>query len=243
MPEKPRPSDVSPPTNTAGDLIADPTEAQLLAVRYKSLDDNEREEYRQMQRDYEYERVKYDRCCEALAKIGTRIQSSVHIDKMHYTYNCDSVHEMLLKLRKRFAPTDTIREQELALAWKALQKLPKSQDIMAWLDKWETTYDECCEMDTVDVAGTRPIYSFIDAVQPLSSNFAETWVMKLANSTEAFDFKEVIQQYRNLRRTAQNWNKSKGGVHGAFASTAFQDRLPDGSRAPPSPCLCGELHW
>jgi hypothetical protein len=116
MPEKPRPSDVSPPTNTAGDLIADPTEAQLLAVRYKSLDDNEREEYRQMQRDYEYERVKYDRCYEALAKISTRIQSSVHVDKMHYTYNCDLVYKMLLKLRKRFAPTDTICEQELALA-------------------------------------------------------------------------------------------------------------------------------
>jgi hypothetical protein len=35
---------------------------------------------------------------------------------MHYTYNCDLVYEMLLKLGKRFTPTDTIREQELALA-------------------------------------------------------------------------------------------------------------------------------
>jgi hypothetical protein len=123
------------PTDAAGNLISEPTEIQWKPVHFTSLSETEREEYRQMQRNFECDGAKYDRCREALGKIRTKIQNSVAVENLHYTFDCNSVYVMLLKPNKRFAPTDTIKEYELMLAWKAMQKFPKGQDIMAWLGK------------------------------------------------------------------------------------------------------------
>jgi len=79
----------------------------------------------------------------------------------------------MTSLKDRFRPTDEIRKQELIAKWKALQKPPKQQSLLGWLQKWETTFDECKEVNLADVQGTRPIYDFVASVQALDPVFSQ----------------------------------------------------------------------
>lgn len=63
--------------------------------------------------DYAWEIERYDRQREALADLRMRIQETVHIDNLFYTFNCDTTYDMLSKLKARFAPTDREREQKV----------------------------------------------------------------------------------------------------------------------------------
>jgi hypothetical protein len=67
----------------------------------------------------------------------------------------------MVKLKARFRPTDEIQKQELIAKWKALQKPPRQQNLLGWLQKWETTFDKCKEVNLADVQGTRLIYDFV----------------------------------------------------------------------------------
>jgi hypothetical protein len=57
----------------------------------------------------------------------------------------------MTSLKDWFRPTDEIQKQELIAKWKALQKPPRQQNLLGWLQKWETTFNECKEVDLADV--------------------------------------------------------------------------------------------
>ena len=87
---------------------------------------------------------------EALGKIRVRIQELV--DPKHFVYTRgDTAHEVLSKLKARFKLTDYAKKQELRTAWASLQKSTKVIDTEGWLQLWETTYDECKEVNLPEV--------------------------------------------------------------------------------------------
>jgi len=140
-------------------------------VSFATLKAEEREYFRILQEQYSREIKIYDKQQEALADLRIKVQESVYVDMLRYTFNCDDVHAMLVALKERFAPNDKEREQELILEWKRLLKSPaKNQDIDLWLDKWEITFDECSEQKLPDVTGTRPHYDFLNATAQLNSS-------------------------------------------------------------------------
>jgi hypothetical protein len=113
-PLRPEPLDVKPPV--AGQP---PTTFSKLSV-------DEKEQLRQLQSDYNYDRKEYDRKRKALADVRIRIVESLKRDYISYTHNCETVHDLLVKLKERIAPTDKIWERELIEQYKAACKPPKS---------------------------------------------------------------------------------------------------------------------
>jgi len=133
-PKRPTPDDVkettTPVVNTPSDNSQTaPSTSTTAPTRFSQLTEDEKEQLRILQKDYEYERKKYDQRTDALNDLRVHIQSTVERTQLSYTFKCETPYDMLIKLKGRFAPTDRAREQDSIREWKKLQKAPKSQDI------------------------------------------------------------------------------------------------------------------
>jgi tRNA A37 threonylcarbamoyladenosine synthetase subunit TsaC/SUA5/YrdC len=79
-----------------------------------------------LQSDYSYERKEYDWKRKALADIRAEIIKSIKRDFISYTYNTETVYNLLVKLKERIAPIDKIRKRELITVYKVACKPPKA---------------------------------------------------------------------------------------------------------------------
>src|ERR1700730_10239084 len=138
------PTLIQPPKPRLADIKAG-------ATTYSELSTDEREQLRQLQSDYNYERKEYDRKRKALADIRVEIIKSIKRDFISYTHNTETVYDLLVKLKDRIAPTDKIRKRELITAYKAACKPPKAQNVEQWIQRWEKTYDEYLAMKISEV--------------------------------------------------------------------------------------------
>jgi hypothetical protein len=114
---EPCPGIVKPPTTTVGTaalVIWNPTEAQIRDVKYSTQSEDEREQLRQQlyRRNYEFDRALYYKRREAIGRTRTRIVDTIE-DNTTYISGIESPHQILIKLKNRFSPTDKIRELEL----------------------------------------------------------------------------------------------------------------------------------
>ena len=57
----------------------------------------------------------------------------MHPDHIHYTFESDMMHEMLMNLQQRLKPTDDIQRLQLTDQYRQLQKSSKNKDLNAWL--------------------------------------------------------------------------------------------------------------
>jgi hypothetical protein len=80
QPRRPEPSDVKPPA------------AGQPPTSFSQLSTDEKEQLRQLQSDYNYDRKEYDRKRKALAEIRTRVIETIKRDYVTYTHKCDTVH-------------------------------------------------------------------------------------------------------------------------------------------------------
>jgi len=224
QPTRPEPSDVKPP------------EVGQLPTAYSMLSTDEKEQLRLLQSDYTYDRKEYDRKRKALADIRIRVVETIKRDYVSYTHKCATVHDMLVKLKDRIAPTDKIRERQLIEQYKSACKPPKSQGIEQWVQKWEKTYDDCSAFNIPEVQGSRPLFDFIQAISGVSTGFADVWNVRLIES-DNHDLQELVKQYRLYLRTTQTQAKSRGD-HGAFPTT-LQGKDTNGKPK----CLCQDYHF
>ncbi|KAI0999210.1 hypothetical protein K3495_g8986 [Podosphaera aphanis] len=102
-PTRPSPTDVRAPVSGA------------TTARLSELTPDEKEEYSFLKEEYLRKTNKYERQCEALADLRIKIQESIHTSNMTFTYECDTVHQMLKNSAGQSAPTNQIRNQEIEL--------------------------------------------------------------------------------------------------------------------------------
>jgi hypothetical protein len=77
---------------------------------------------------------------------------TTHPDNFYYVLNKDSVYDMLILLKNRFAASDYARKQEYTMEWRKTCVAPKrGTEIDPWLRKLKTLYDECKQLDIPDV--------------------------------------------------------------------------------------------
>jgi hypothetical protein len=114
------------PTNTARAVGHKRPAAGEPPTVYSRLSTDEKEQLRQLQADYTYDRKEYDRKRKALAEIRIRIVETIKGDYVAYTHKCNTVYDILVKLKDRIAPTDKIRERDLIEQYKSACKPPKS---------------------------------------------------------------------------------------------------------------------
>lgn len=111
-PDEPKAQDIDSTKNQLSDL--DPADHDIYRIHYQR---------------YLHDLDDYRRQRKALQAFKARIQESVSRNIITYTFNCETPHEVIVKLRTRFAPTDETREQEMLVQYRKLQKPPRSKNL------------------------------------------------------------------------------------------------------------------
>src|SRR5947207_805582 len=101
-----------------------------------------KEELSELRSLYKLRLNRYDQRKAALANLYRFIQETVHPDRVHYIFNCDSVCQMLVNLQSCFKPKDDVRRLQLTDQYRELQKSPKNKNLDSWLINWEKVYRE-----------------------------------------------------------------------------------------------------
>jgi len=68
-----------------------------------------KEELTELRSLYKLRLNRYDQRKASLANLHRFIQETVHPDRVHHTFNCDTVHDMLVNLQKRLKLKDDVR--------------------------------------------------------------------------------------------------------------------------------------
>ena len=102
-PRAPKPVDIDPQKTT-----------------FSSLDEGEKEEFRELRQDYKRKLNKYDRRQRAIGALRVHIQETVSRLNLTYTFNCDTVHRMLINLKQQLSPLNETRERELVRQYRKL---------------------------------------------------------------------------------------------------------------------------
>jgi hypothetical protein len=227
LPIRPTPNDIKPSTTATPTL-------------HSQLDTDQLEELRNRQFDFDRQLKTYDREVTALGDLRALIQRTVARDNLIYTFDCDTIRQILVNLKRRFSPTAEYKERVILQKWNDLKKgLQRGMEIEFWLTRWEKAYGDGIRVNLPDVTGTRPVRDFLAAISPTSSGFADYWQNRLMDEGQGSmvpDLYGLIQKYREYR--ADNPEQRHTATHGAFGPT-LNGMTPDGKR---SPCLCGDDH-
>lgn len=183
---------------------------------------------------------------EALAKLRTRIQETLN-PQFYFYAEADTPFEILVKLRDRFMPSDYSQAQEVRTTWISLQKENKVVDVEAWLQSWQTCYDDAIQHGLPEVQGEWPILTFLEAAKLLDSNWS---TIKLINRSEGrkYEFHELLTSFRHYYRDSNAkrvFKKPASFVATTEASSSppatptLQGKDRNGKK---KTCLCGEQH-
>src|SRR5204863_6381792 len=164
-----------------------------------------------------------------------------------YLARCDTLHQMLQKLKSKYSATVETREIELAAKFRRqLNSIPKSRSLDDWLTELERTHAQC---DERNLLGSKPgiiVKEFIDAIASIDQSFADQWDSVISRGElNNVDFPKIIQHFRNWRlQRAQR--TSHGRSTAAFPAT-FQGQTADDNKDKDNkrkkrPCLCGFEH-
>jgi hypothetical protein len=270
QPIRPTMSDIQPPTalrpnqtpqpgsmhssNTQGTATPGESSTNSDAIpTYKDLNKAERAQLHLETQIYLHELKSYKEHSKAIGRLRTKVIETTHPDNFHYILGKESVYNMLVSLKNRFAASDYARKQEYTMEWKKTCIAPKrGTEIDHWLQKLKTLYNECKQLDIPDVADQWPLHAFLAAIHPISSSFSDSWQIKVINGDRP-NFQELVQKYREYRSITSIRPKA-GASHGAFKATqastskgAFEATLngqnKDGDKSKTiKECLCGEVH-
>ncbi|ELR01893.1 hypothetical protein GMDG_05075 [Pseudogymnoascus destructans 20631-21] len=139
----------------------------IIPITYGSLTDDQKEELRNLQADFQYDRKIWEKQEEAIQGLWSKIQETIRRDFLPYTYNCDTPYEMLVRLKERFAPTTRARLEEWRSEWAKASKIQRGVDLEEWLLKWETLYTQGRTLRAPEVIDPHDaIYYFLKAIGP-----------------------------------------------------------------------------
>jgi hypothetical protein len=115
-PKKPKPSDI-----------------KQGAVSPIDLNDAERKKLPELQDLVKPTLKEYELKKKALNEMVKHIQETVPSTYLSWTYDCDTVYDMLIALQKRLKPKKDVRQRELIEKLIKLRDNPKSHQIDEWL--------------------------------------------------------------------------------------------------------------
>ena len=223
-PEKPTPRDVNP------------AKTSLL-----ELDQTEKETFKLLLADYKENLAVAKQILDTIQTVRNHVVTTVSSNNIVYISDKTTVYEMLVALKKRLAPTDFARKQELARKYNKLKKYTKRDDIEKWLKDWETTFTDATKLRIPEVADDRSLFDFAHAISSIDSGYASTQEFfinqKARNKEKLPELYELVEDFRNHYRRTEALKPS--GSHSAFATLngETQEGETQGKL-----CLCGEKH-
>lgn len=201
VPKKPKPSDV-----------------KQGAVSPIDLNDDELKKLQQLQNTAKPELKEYELKERALNELVKHIQETVSATYISWTYDRDTVYEMLVALQKRLKPKDDVRRRELIDKLIKLRDNPKSRQIDEWLQDYEKTYREGVKEKIPDFNKEYVVQGFLQATSKLNPEFATYYQIRLIdNPDKSLDLYDLVDAFRHHRA---QMNVKKGASHGAFAMSS-----------------------
>ena len=135
-----------------------------------------KEELSELRGLYKLRLNRYDQRKASLANLHRVIQETVHPDCVHHTFNCDSVHQMLVNLQNHLKPKKDVRRLQLTDQYRELQKSLKSKNLDNWLMNWEKVYREGIALTQPIVQKDTAVQDFLRAVFDLTPDFSSFWM-------------------------------------------------------------------
>ena len=225
---------------------------------FSTLDDDEKEELRALRKHYGSAYKQYEKDEAALRSLHTYIISTISRDYIGYTFGGNTVHDVLVSLKQRVAPSDEVRRIQLATQYAKLKKAPRNQNFEVWLQEWEKVYTECKELGLPEVYGDRSVKDFAYAVESITPSWSEYWKIKFQmlewKRKTLPSFFKLVEIYRNYRRMelAQKGKPPQRSFAVTFKeeSTESSNSKPESSAdekkkegRPALRCLCGKRHY
>ena len=200
-----------------------------------------KEELSELRGLYKLTLNRYDQRKASIANLHRIIQETVHPDRVHHTFNCDSVHQMLVNLQSRLKPKEDVRRLQLTDQYRELQKSPKSKNLDNWLMNWEKVYREGIALTQPIVQQDTAVQDFLRAVFDLTPDFSSFWtntIQSIDDVSKRPSLYDIIDRFRVQRQILGTSTSKPDSSHSAFSAT-----LQGQSEAKPkSPCVCGKIH-
>jgi Reverse transcriptase (RNA-dependent DNA polymerase)/Pol polyprotein, beta-barrel domain len=220
-PEIPTPKDVNPAKTTILELNA-----------------AEKETFKLLMTIYKEDLAIAKQILDTIQTVRNHVATTVSTDNIVYINDKTTVHQMLVALKKRLAPTDYARKLDLARKYNKLKKYTKRDDIEKWLKDWETTFTDGKKLKIPEVADDRSLLDFTHAISSIDSGYASTQEyfinQKLKNKDNLPELYDLVEDFRNHYRRTEALKSSSS--HSAFA--ALHGESQDGGKL----CLCGDKH-
>jgi hypothetical protein len=210
----------------------------------------ERSHFHWLVQDYQEEKKEFNSRVKAIAKLKTRIIETV--DSTHFVYTQGpTTHAAMLRLQQRFKPTDFTRAAELREQWDSLSRTTVVVNFPEWLQKWETTYDECLELEMAEVQKDWPADTFLRCLQRIAPAFANQREYERVKG-EKIDFKSTLYMFRDWNRNTKpvEPRSSKNSAYivdspsptPTLPNPTLQNKDKDHKQTHYRPCLCGADH-
>src|SRR4029077_13361346 len=182
-------------------LEPQPQEINPAKTQIAQLDEAEEKRLRMRKKDYREELREYKEKHKGIGLLRTRIQETVARTNLHYTFNKNTVYDILVQLKERFAPDDETRERDLELQYESLKHPPRDSNIESWLQRWEGTNTEARRINLSNVEGNRAVRDFIRAAKTFAPGWSEYWAnYRRSNPSTTPDLYGIIQNLREYRR-------------------------------------------
>jgi hypothetical protein len=128
QPIRPTAADIRPPTAPPGNghsqpegtpsstqSTVTPGGSPVVSITYKDLNEAERTQLNLETQIYLHELRSYEEHTKAMGRLRTKVMETTHPDNFHYILGKDSVYDMLVSLKNRFAASDYARKQEYTI--------------------------------------------------------------------------------------------------------------------------------
>ncbi len=203
-----------------------------------------KEELSELRSLYKIRLNRYDQRKASIASLHRFIQETVHPDRIHYTFNCDSVHQMLVNLQQRLKPKDDVRRYQLIDQYRGLQESPTHENLDSWMTNWEKVYREGVKLQQPIVQKDTAVQDFLRAVFDIAPDFASFWTNTIQSSTEDAkpDLYTIIDRFRVQRQILHT--ETGKPSQSAFSTTLQgqqQQEIQQETRTKKS-CICGLRH-
>src|SRR5436309_9961862 len=162
---------------------------------------------------YKLRLSRYDQRKASLASLHRFIQETVHPDRVHHTFNCDSVHQMLVNLQEHLKPKEDVRRLQLTDQYRELQKSTKNKSIDSWLMSWEKVYREGITLTQPIVQKDTAIQDFLQAVFDFAPDFSSFWtntIQSIDDISKRPSLYDIIDRFR-VQRQILGTSTSKSG--------------------------------
>lgn len=171
--------------------------------------------------------------------LRNKIQETIDVNLLHYTFDCDTVRQSLQNLSRRYTPTAESRKDKIIAKYTRLRTTPPppGSRIDKWLAEWEALYSAGKRINLLDIEDHHAIKDFINIV--LDYSFADYQRNQIQDQgiPQNIDFYSFVQKYREIR-TQKNANHIR--IHGVFNTR--QPTLGQGCTKEKRDCLCKEDH-